>query len=211
MKFILISLLLMLSESKAQSFEGLIHYTVEKKNPNPAFMSEEEFKKKNPDLKSHLELFYFKKDRYKWINGPHIDVLEPVTKRIYSYWKGSDTALWNDANFAVEAATEVKKTNEKDTVLGIPCEVITVKTKWGKTIFYYNASKLSIDSAWFTYHKFNHLSDLFAITGCLPLKIVYKTGFDCLVYTAQKIEPKSLEEKEFSIPSFRYPIKNHHQ
>lgn len=208
---IILSICFLCFKVQSQNFEGIIKYEVSFKNPTPAFMSEEEFKKKNPNLKSHYEFFYFKDNTYKYVYGNNIDALDPLKQRVYTYVIGADTSLWNDANMASEDIIEVKKNTEKDTVLGFICESITFRTKWGKTIFTFNRDQLKIDASKFSNHAYKSLGDFLKESNCLPLKITYRTGFECLVYTAVNIQEKKLDLKEFNIPAFRYPIKNHHQ
>lgn len=197
--------------SFAQYFEGKIKYRVEPRNPNPAFMSDEEYRKKNPNNTAHYETFYFKNNQYKFVHGDEIEVLDPSKQRVYSYTVGADTCLWNDATFASDEILEVKKSNEKDSVLGSACEAFVIRTKWGKTTYFFDRTKLKVDATKFSAHKYKNWSEFLRESNCLPLKIVYKTAFDCIVYIATAIKEEPIEDKEFVIPAFKYPIKNHHQ
>ena len=204
-------ILLFVNTSNAQSFEGIIKYAVEPKNPTPGFISEEEFHKKNPNLKSHNELFFYKNGNYKWVNNKNIDLYDVTKKRVYTYVIGADTSLWNDATYASDSILEIKKTLNKDTVLGFICESMMIRTKWGKTTFSFHRNQLKIDASKLADHTYKYLNEFLKEANCLPLKIVYKSAFDLVSYTAIEIKEQPIDDKEFLIPAFRYPIKNHHQ
>ena len=195
----------------AQFFEGKIKYRVTPKSPNPIFMSEEEYKKKNPNKTEHVETFYFKHNAYKYINGNEVEVLDPSKQRVYSYTIGADTCLWNDATFVSDEVLDIKKSAERDTILGSVCEALIIRTTWEKTTYFFDRTKLKVDATQFATHKFKQWSYFLSESGCLPLKIVRKTAFDCLVYIAVDLKEEPLPEKEFAVPAFKYPIKNHHQ
>lgn len=213
MKKVLFALTFILPAMSAfgQYFEGKIKYRVIPKSPNPIFMSEEEYRKKNPNKTEHVETFFFKHNAYKYINGNEIEVLDPSKQRVYSYAIGADTCLWNDATFVSDEVVEIKKSTEKDTILGAICESLTIRTTWGKTTYFFDRTKLKVDAAQFATHQYKHWSAFLTESGCLPLKMIIKTSFDCIVYIATEIKEEPLSDKDFAVPAFRYPIKNHHQ
>lgn len=213
MKTLFLSLILCMSitENYAQYFMGKVKYRVEPRNPNPALMSDEEYRKKNPNLSAHYETMVFKDNKYKYTNGNKIELFDPATARVYNYNLNSDTCLYQDANFSSDNMVDLKASPETDSVLGYKCEAITIKTMWGKTTYFFNRNQFKVDPTKFSNHNYKNLSAYFREAKVIPLKIVVKTAFNCNVYTATAIKEEFIDDIDFKVPNFKYPIKNKHQ
>lgn len=216
MRTLFIYMLFFCSCAYGQSFEGIITYRLEAFNPNPKLISDSVWQvnvKKEFGVKGEIiQTYYYKDENYKSETKSDVkigyQVYNPKDKLIYSWNKESDTAITVDSRKYVDEFIEIKSTEDKDTILGIPCVSVLVKSKLSKITLWYNSDQLKIDAKHYTGHKYGHWEQITKELKCLPLKIEIKGFMVHMVQTAISFENKPLENKIFELPTFKQVLIN---
>lgn len=201
---------------QAQDFEGVVVYEIEALNPNPKIISdslwnakiEEEY---GSDGKAKQRYFYKNQNYLSVMTGGQkrgYQLYDPENKLIYSWEEGSDTAITVDSRDFIDELIGIKSLDRKDTILGIPTDIVSVKSKFGETIIWYNSNYLKIDPKLYKGHKYGHWYPILEKTKSLPLKIETKSFMTHMVQTAVDYEQKSIEIDKFKLPSFKYVMAN---
>jgi hypothetical protein len=183
-----------------QSFEGMITYEMEAHNPMPDQMTDEEFNAEMGGNLKHVMSYYYKEDKYKSVlEETQATVLyEPTEMKIYSYTVGQLEGGWFDAKKGVEIQ-EIIKLEEIDTILGIPCQAIQVKSEL-MTVTYYYSAKYRVEYEKFKGHKYGFWEAYLKETCGLPLKSVSKMPFFHISLTATDIQEMELDDAIFELP-----------
>lgn len=202
MKFLKITLFLLAFPIVAicQNFEGMITYEIEAINPMPDQMTDEEFSQAmNGNLKS-IQKYYYKDDKYKSVleSTQATFLYEPTKMRLYSYVIGNSKGSWIDVTKDVEIQ-EIIKLEEPDTILGIPCQGIQIKSDL-MVVTYYYSSDYKVEYEKFKGHKFGFWEAYLKETCGLPLKSITIAPFVHMVSTAIDIKEMELEDAFFEVP-----------
>ena len=202
MKFFKITLFLLVFPlvAIAQNFEGMITYEIEAKNPMPDQMTDKEFSEAmNGNLK-YVQHYYYKDDKYKSTleESNLIFLYEPTKLRLYSYLTDNAEGTWIDVTKDIEIL-EIIKLEEPDTILGIPCQGIQIKSEL-MTATYYYSSIYKVEYEKFKGHKFGFWEAYLKETCGLPLKSVTRTPFVYMVSTATEINVMELKDDFFEVP-----------
>ena len=184
----------------SQSFEGMITYEIEAKNPMPDQMTEEEFSQAMNGHLKYVQDYYYKDDKYKsTLEASGLTFLyEPTEMKLYSYIVGNAEGTWIDVTKDVEIQ-EIVKLEEQDTILGIPCQGIQIKSDLMTATYYYN-SDYKVDYEKFKGHKYGFWEAYLKETCGLPMKSITKTPFVYMVSTATDIKEMELEDAFFEVP-----------
>ena len=201
-KFLKITLFLLLLPVYAicQNFEGMITYEIEAKNPMPDQMTDDEFSQAmNGNLK-YIQKYYYKDNKYKSIleETQSVFLYEPTQMRLYSYIIGKEEGAWIDVTKDVEVL-EIIKLEEPDTILGIPCQGIQIKSELMTATYYYNTD-YKVDYEKFKGHKYGLWEAYLKETCGLPLKSITKAPFVYMVSTATDIKEMELKDELFEVP-----------
>ena len=162
-----------------QSFEGWITYKTEMINPDSTFfpdsMWQSVMKEKFGERRYMLKKCFYKNGMYLTEIDAGIEngfqVLNPKDKLIYSWSTNSDTAITVDSQQFSDEFVEMVESELTDTIMGIPCQSVVVKSKMGRMTLWYNRDYFKIDSNYYNGHVYGHREQIIDRLGCLPLKM----------------------------------------
>lgn len=197
MKAFLFVLLLSPILCLAQSFEGVITYTNSYKSKSPQLKSEQ-----LNSMMGTTQIYYIKGGNYKSVfNGSYIKMqfYNNAENRSYSLTAKSDSLYWEDYGKNKDVAIKYEVEKNKETVMGLVCDMIIVYTAKSKTTYYYN-KKYPINLEMYKKHQYGNWYYTISKTKALPLKTVYEDEQLVLTSTAVKISPQKLEDNVFTIP-----------
>ena len=186
-----------------QPFEGEIVYMSSYTSKLPGLSSD-----RVRDLLGDKQEYYIKGAHYRSVtNGGlvQVQVYEPRTNRVYNQRPGNDTLYWVDAAANPDVVVSWSIRRNADSVLGIPCDVLELKTNNGSVAFYYS-ERYPLDSAGFKRHRFGNWDFLATKGGALPLKTIVENGQFRMESVATEIRPMVLGDAFFVIDE-RLPVK----
>ena len=197
-KLIQVSLLafLLTSNIKAQSFEGKIMYSNNYQSKVPNYSSEQ-----LNNLMGTQQVYVIKGNNYKSaFNGAFIklQMYRGDENKSYTLTGKNDTLYCEDYNTNKDEAVKYELQKNKETVLGITCDVLIVEAKKSKTYFYFN-SKYSINPELFKGHNYGNWYYTISKTKALPLKIVFENEQFIMTSLATEITPMKFEDNVFEI------------
>jgi hypothetical protein len=189
-------LLLVVIKLNSQSFDGLIRYSnnYDSKDNN---ISSEQFNY----LLGTKQIFAIKSGNYKSVfNGKFIklQIYRSDENRNYSLTAKSDTLYYEDYSKNIDKALSYEIKKNQDTILGVPCDLIIVKSLNSTTSIYFN-SKYSVDPEVYKNHKYGNWHYIISKTKSLPLKIINETDKFIMTSGATEIIPMKLEDNVFEI------------
>ncbi len=202
--------------SYGQSFEGTITYKMEVLNPNPEMIPDSTWEE---GIKSQFGEKGYMVQKYFYKRGNYIAEIEAGESKgfqaynsedglLYSWQDKSDTAITLNSKKYLDELIEIIDSEETDTILGIPCRSVIVKSKMGKMTLFYNSDYLKMDSKFYEGHKYGHWEQILKKIGGLPLKMEQKGLMTHVVQTAIEFEEISIDDKKFEIPTFKEVIEN---
>lgn len=98
---------------------------------------------------------------------------------------------------------KIEELKLKDTIMGIPCKSVKVKSKMGEMVIFYNNDYLKVDPDLFKHHIYGHWAQIVEKIGCLPLKVEMKLMMVQMIQTAIAYKEEKVDDKRFIIPSFK--------
>lgn len=193
----------------AQSFEGTVTYRMDVKNPMPDRVPDSLFYASIGNLGSITQVYRYKGNNYRSDikETEAVQLYDPKKKRLYSYKEGGDTTMWSDATKYMDELVEIRPLDETETILGVECKAVMVKSKFAQTTYYYS-DKYKMDPKRFEGHTYGLWEDYLKETGALPLKFVVVSPFTNVVSTAVDIKEEQLADEFFELPKFKQVIKN---
>jgi len=202
--------------SYGQSFEGSITYKMEALNPNPEMIPDSIWKE---GMKSQLGEKGYMLQKYFYKKGNYISEIQagkekgyqaynPKNGLLYSWQEKSDTAVTLNSKKYMDELIETIDSEKSDTILGIYCKSIIVKSKMGEMTLWYNSNYFKMNSKFYKGHKYGHWEAILKKTGCLPLKIEQKGFMTYIVQTAVEFEEIPVDDMKFDIPKFKEIIEN---
>ncbi len=186
-------------------FEGVVHYRIS--------IEALDDKVKEYDLMQFYgdkAQFSFKKGNYKW--DFEQSTIESQTynhkeNKVYDKFFKNDTLYWTNAADEIEDILQENpiKTDTKVKILGKPCQLLTVNTKFIKTgekrgRMYFFASGYKVSPALLAKHRFNNMNYIYDKMKAVPLQIIVLHKSYRIIYEAYKIDFKPLKDEIFSIP-----------
>lgn len=192
----LLSILLTIT-AFGQNFEGKIVYksTYQSKMPN---LTDEQF----TTMMGSTQEYYIKNGYYKsLVNGSLIQWQLYVNKdnKLYNKMSNSETILWNDGATNTDEILKVEINKGVVEILGYTCDELILTCKSGIQKYYFN-SKLSVDAALYSNHKFGNWYYILSQSRSLPLKSIIESEHFTLVSIATAIENMKLEDALFELP-----------
>jgi len=202
--------------SYVQSFEGSITYKMEALNPNsemiPDSTWQEGIKSQFGEKEYILQKYFYKKGNYiseiEAGKEKGFQAYNPVDGLLYSWQEKSDTAITVNSKKYMDELIEITDSEKTDTILGIPCKSVILKSKMGKMTLWYNSDYLKMNSKFYQGHKYGHWEQILKKIGCLPLKIEQKGFMTHVVQTATEYNEVSVDDEIFKIPKFKEVIEN---
>ncbi len=199
-----------------QSFEGTITYKVEALNPYPENIADstwqEMLKEQFGERGYMLQKYFYKGGNYmseiEAGGAAGFQVFNPQDGLIYSWQQNSDTSITLDSKKNMDVFTEMLPSEKTDTILGIPCTSVVVKSVFGQITLWYNSNYLKMDPSLFEGHIYGHWVNILEEIGCLPLKIHHEGFQGQVIQTAISFEEVSVEDKKFEIPEFKEVVAN---
>ncbi|WP_026704369.1 hypothetical protein [Flavobacterium soli] len=215
-QFITFILALTCCLSFGQNFEGWITYKLEALNPNPEMIPDSTWQKGIKEQFGErgyiLQKYFYKKDKY--VSQMEIgtqkgfQAFNPKDKLLYSWGMNSDTAVTVDSKMYLDAFKEILESDKTETILGIPCKSVIVKSNMGEMTLWYNPNYFKMDAVLFKGHKYGHWEEILKKIGCLPLKMEQKGFMAHTVQTILEYKVETLDDALFTIPKFKELIKN---
>ena len=190
------------SFSQQNYFEGIITYHHHYKSTDANFDADQI----SEALGTRSE-FFFKEGNYLQLyNGKFqkYNLYRKTDQKVYSKFATSDTLFWTNATIKSEVITDSSLAPTDETVLSHPCSVLTVKTatpsgEYYSTRKYYFSKEVPVKQEWLSEHHYNSMSEIYAKTGAIPLKIIIETDQFIMTMTALKIDRQSLELQYFEL------------
>lgn len=202
--------------SFGQSFEGSITYKLEVLNPNPKMIADSSWKEmlvsQFGERGYMIQKYFYKKDKYiseidaGMQNG--YQAYNPKTKLLYSWQANSDTVVTINTKDYMDNLLEISDYDVLDTILGIPCKAIVIKSAFGEMKLWYNSDYFKMDPSLYKGHKYGHWDQILTKIGCLPLKMEQKGFMSNIVQTVMEFEEAPIDDAKFAIPKFKKTIKN---
>ncbi|MBS1663615.1 MAG: hypothetical protein JST68_21410 [Bacteroidetes bacterium] len=144
---------------------------------------------------------YIKDRQYKSLtNGSqmNVQIYDDQTNQLYLGSKGTDSVMVIDASKPSDSVLEFKMTKNAETVMGIPCDALFIKTTSGSTTFYYNP-KYKINSSAYAKHRYGNWAFFAEKTHSLPLKTIIDNKQFKMENVAMEIKPSTLPVSFFKI------------
>lgn len=197
--------------ASAQNSEGWIIYKIELKNPFPMMISDENFKhlmtQEVGNLDNLYQKYFFTPDQYahhlNFDKKIEYTVYDKTSQNVYSWEKDSKTAQVYDSKRSDDKILKLSKNNNIDTIMGIPCKSITLKTQDTYQTIWYNEDFLPIDPVAYQHHQFGAYNEILEITKSLPIKIDMKSLMTHMVMTLTEYQLEQLDPTLFNIPKFK--------
>lgn len=190
------ALILIALNTTAQTFEGKITYANDYQSKLANLKSEQ----LNAMMGTKQD-YYIKGSNYKSVfNGAFtkMQLYKASENKSYTLTEKNDTLYWEDYSINKDEAVKYELQKNKETVLGITCDVLIVEAKKSKTYFYFN-SKYSVNPELFKQHNYGNWFYTISKTKALPLKTVYETDQFILTSTATEIKEQKLEDNFFEL------------
>lgn len=194
----------------AQTFEGWITYKIDALNPNPEMIPDSIWQQKMKETLGTQELFiqkyYYKKDKYtsemNMGKEKSFLVYNPQDKLLYSWQMNTNEGVTIDSRKYADEFVEIINNKSVETILGIPCQSIIVKSKSGQLTLWYNNRYFKMDAGFYKGHIYGHWEQILNRIGCLPLKIEQKGFMTRIVQTAIAYKEEPVNDTRFAIPKF---------
>lgn len=189
-------LILMISFSSAQSFEGKLNYSNNYQSKLATLKSEQ-----LNTLMGTKQIYIIKENSYKSaFNGTFtkLQMYRGDENKSYTLTSKSDSLYWEDYSQNNDIAISYEFKQNQDTILGNICDVLIVQSTKSKTLFYFN-SKYQVNPNLFKKHNYGNWYYIISKTKSLPLKTIYETDQFILTSIATEITHMQLEEKVFEI------------
>lgn len=180
----------------SQSFEGMLVYSVNYESKSSNVTSDQ-----LNSLMGTKQWYAIKEGNYKSVfNGNFIklQIYRNDENRNYNLTAKSDTLYYENYNVNKDKPLSYEIKKNQDTIMGISCDLIIVKTEKSKTLFYFN-SDYKVNSELFKEHNYGNWHYIISKTKALPLKIVTETAQFIMTSVATEITPMKLNDNVFEI------------
>lgn len=194
-----------------QEFEGYIEYKAEPTFQFSGLLDKHVWDSMMVDMlgpdKSFLIKYYYQTGKYKseieTIHESGVELYNDVDKLVYAWSLNSETALTKKSTETIDAFISLSENEGIDTILGIPCKSITIKTLFGTSTIWYNSSYFQINASNFETHTYGSLQHIFKHINCLPLKIETVGREGPIIQTAIAYKQYKIPDSLFTLPDFK--------
>jgi hypothetical protein len=196
----LLSILLILNGalSSAQDFEGVITYKSTYLDSDMDMSITELEEMYGTETKTFIKNgFYMEVSNTNFIGYQlwrHCD-----TAVYYRHKRTDDTLLMNYTNLRPGGDFTFKLENNADTILGYPCDLLTVKNDRG-TIKYYFSSEFSLDPEYYVNYSHSNKYEIVKLMESIYLRLSVSYEYMHVDLIAVDIERRDLPEKIFEVP-----------
>jgi hypothetical protein len=197
-KFVVVLLLVTVSSTYGQHFEGKVIYENKYKSKMPNVTDEQfnsmmgntqEYLIKGGNYKSSSNGTYFQWQLY--INNDN---------KLYNKMAHSPTILWNDGSANPDEVVKAEINKGVTEILGYQCDELILTCKSGIQKYYFT-SKLAVDPKLFEKHKFGNWNEVMSRTKALPLKMVIDTPQFSIESLAKEVVATKVDDKVFELPA----------
>lgn len=200
----------------AQNFEGYLVYKVEVENPNPKMIPDsvwQEVKKEKLGERGYmLQKSFYKGDRYltemEFAAEQGFQAYNPEDSLIYSWEKGTSTALTLKSTQYLDKLEKVEHLDETETIMEIPCKAVRLSSKLGETTLWYNPEYFTLDASLYKDHVYGHWNTILEEIGCIPIKIEQRSPMASMTQTVIEYKEEALPESTFALPEFEEVMAN---
>jgi len=193
-----IVILLTVGNINAQNFEGTVLYQnkYQSKAPN---ISNEQLSNRLGSMQK--ELISSTGDYKNIFNGSFIkeQLYKIDENKAYTLLASSDVWYYEDYGENKDKALSFEFSENVDTILGLNCNVISVKTETGYIKFFFN-DKYKIDPELYYKHLYGNWYYILSKTKSIPLKVIYDTPKFTMISEAVSVEEQELDETDFRLP-----------
>tara|TARA_R110002033_G_scaffold169674_1_gene210770 strand:- start:7273 stop:7899 length:627 start_codon:yes stop_codon:yes gene_type:complete len=197
MKRLIIIVFLLSSISLAsQNFEGILVNSINYESKDSSVSSEQ-----LNSLLGTKQFYAIKEGNYKSVfNGLFIklQIYKNDENRNYSLTSKSDTLYYEDYSLNKDKVLSFKIEKNKDTIMGILCDLITVKSEKGKTSIYFS-SNYKINPDLYKQHNYGNWNYIVSKIKALPIKTIQETEQFIMTSIATEITPMKLKDNVFEI------------
>lgn len=212
--FLTILVMVFFCNLNGQTFEGSITYKMEALNPEPTMIPDSSWQKGVKEQFGKrgymLQIYYYKKANYMVEidagKEKGFQIYDPGNGLLYSWQQHSDTAITQDTKMQTDKLIGIYDSDKMDTIMGIPCKSIVVKSETGETTLWYNPDYFKVNSNDYKKHRYGHLNSILKKIGCLPLKIERKAFMSHMVQTLVDFKVRAMDDKRFEVPKFAQTI-----
>jgi len=181
----------------ADSFEGKVYYDFTMKDKSGE-MPEEAVK-----MMFGSEQVYTQKGN-KYINefGGQMKMKQYYLggDSMFMQMLGVEGLLWNDVGENTDELISMDITENAAKVMGINCDLLTIKSKEGTAQYYYSKD-YPINPEGYKNHKYDFWDMYVEKAKAIPLKAIADSEEFYIEATATKIEPMKIDESEFDLPN----------
>ncbi len=181
---------------QSQDFEGMIVYSVNYESKSSEVTSDQ-----LNSLMGTKQWYAVKGGNYKSVfNGNFIklQIYRSDENRNYSLTAKSDILYYEDYSENKDKALSFEMKKNKDTIMGVPCDLIIVKAEKSKTSYYFNSS-YKVNPELFKGHNYGNWYYMVSKTKALPLKTVMETEQFIMTSIATEVKPMQLNDNVFEI------------
>lgn len=208
---LLVTFTVLSSMGYSQTFEGSITYKIVAHNPFPEKVPDSTWqrglKEQFGERGYMLQKYYYKKASYisEIDAGQQVgfQAFSPQDHLIYSWQKGTEEAVTVDSRKNMDAFVEFIENEATETILGIQCKSIVLKSKMGQMTLWYNPEHFKMEAKYFKGHVYGHWEQILKELGCLPLKMEQKGFMTHVTQTAIAFKKEPIGGEKFAIPTFK--------
>jgi hypothetical protein len=183
----------------AQNFEGKIIYQVSYKSKSPS-LTDEQLKA----LSGSQYDYFIKNGNYKTVVSAGAmlqwQLFLQQDNKLYNKFANSETIFWNDARINQDSVLSFQLNKEVAEVNGYKCDELILTCKSGVQKYYFS-TKLKIDPALFSNHKYGNWYDYLSKAGAISLKHIFDLPQFTMESIASEIVPMPLDDAIFTLPA----------
>ncbi|CAA0226176.1 hypothetical protein [Tenacibaculum maritimum] len=179
-----------------KSFEGMLIYDVDYKSKSSRISNNQLNR-----LMGTKQWYAIKDNNYKSVfSGSFIklQIYRNDENRNYSLTAKSDTLYYEDYSKNKNRALSYEIKKNQDTIIGIPCDLITIKAEKSRTSYYFN-SRYKVNPELFKGHNYGNWYYIVSKIKALPLKTITETEQFIMTSTVSEVKPMQLNDNVFEI------------
>jgi len=182
---------------QTNSFTGLIIYDYQFQNP----VTGEDISEQMAHFLGKEQHYYINDHSYKSYNenGNLGQLYNSKTNKYYFVNPGSGQLMELDAANSSSEKVSVHHLDETETILGMQCKKLTVKTESSETTYWYSP-QIKVNRTVYENHHFGDWATYMnASSGALPLKFVVKNQNYTWTSTARELKEMEFTEDDFDL------------
>lgn len=195
----------------AQHTEGWIKYKIDFKSPFPDLLSDEKYSEivaqEMGNINNLSQMYYFTPEQYFskiTLDKKNEFLLYDIkSKNVFSWEENSKTASVFDSRKTDDEFKSIIEIPTIDTIMGIPCKSIVVKSSENYIVAWYNEDYFPIDPALYSHHEYGYYNHILNKTKCIPIKYDIKGPLMHIVQTIVDYKLEPVDPALFIVPKFK--------